>query len=363
MKLTQLETYTLGHLSLVRARTEDGAEGWGQMAPYNADISAQVFHRQVAPTVLGRDTDDVDALVDLCLEAHYKFTGSYLCRAIAGLDTALWDVKARRAGKSVCELLGGRPRAVPVYGSSMRRDIQPDAEAARMVRLRDEQGFRAFKCRVGSRMGHDADQWPGRTEQLLPALRKALGPSVSLFADANGAYTPQKAIAVGRLMEQQDLCHYEEPCPYPEIESSAEVAAALQVPVAGGEQDYSLAQWRRIVSLPAVDIVQPDICYLGGLSCTLRVARMAAEKGMPCTPHCANTSLIAVFTLHLLGAIPNAGPFMEHSIEPTPWTEGLFSPALKVRDGALAIPDGPGWGVEISRAWLEKAERKLSQAK
>ena len=87
---------------------------------------------------------------------------------------------------------------------------------------------------------------------------------------------------------------------------------------------------------------------------------MAEERGIPCTPHSANLSLVTVFTLHLVGAIPNAGPFVEFSIETTPWTDGLFTPALTVADGAVSIPDGPGWGVEIQPSWLEAAERQVS---
>jgi L-alanine-DL-glutamate epimerase-like enolase superfamily enzyme len=163
------------------------------------------------------------------------------------------------------------------------------------------------------------------------------------------------------MLHAHGVCHLEEPCPYWEIEWTAEVTGALDVPVAGGEQDYHLPQWRRIVGMRAVDIVQPDICYIGGLTRALRVARMAAEAGMVCVPHSANLSMVTVFTLHMMGAIPNAGPYIEFSIEPTPWTEGLYAPALEVRDGQVDIPDGPGWGVEVNPAWLVAAERQISE--
>jgi L-alanine-DL-glutamate epimerase-like enolase superfamily enzyme len=88
---------------------------------------------------------------------------------------------------------------------------------------------------------------------------------------------------------------------------------------------------------------------------------MAAEAGLPCVPHSANLSMVTVFTLHLLGAVPNAGPHGEFSIEPTSWTDGLYEPALEVRDGEVAIPDGPGWGVRVSPAWLDSAERRITE--
>ena len=360
-RIKSIETFARGPLSIVRVRTEDGAEGYGQIAPFNADISATVLHRQVAPNFLRRNADDLDVLVDQCIEANYKFPWSYVCRALAGVDTAIWDLRGKREGKSVSEFLGGKLRAIPAYGSSMRRDIKPAEEAERLARLRDAKGFRAFKIRIGKVCGHDQDEWPSRTEELVPAVRKAIGDGVSLLVDGNSCYTPRKAIEVGKLLEDNAVCHFEEPCPYWELEWTAEVAAALNAPVAGGEQDNDLAQWRRMILMRAVDIVQPDICYVGGLTRALRVAAMAAEAGLPCVPHSANLSLVTVFTLHMLAAIPNAGPHVEFSIEPTSWTNDMYQPSLEVRDGTVAVPQGPGWGVTVNPAWLAAAERQVSE--
>ena len=191
MRIKAIETFTRDQgTGLVRIRTDDGAEGIGQMAPSNADISAIVLHRQIAPLALGADPADIDGLVDRCMEGTYKFPGSYVCRALTGVDTAIWDLWGKLEGKSVCELLGGVPRPFPVYGSSMRRDITPEAEAERLARLRDERGYGAFKVRVGSVCGHDRDEWPGRTEALIPAVRAAIGPGARLLVDANSCYTP-----------------------------------------------------------------------------------------------------------------------------------------------------------------------------
>jgi L-alanine-DL-glutamate epimerase-like enolase superfamily enzyme len=365
MKIESIETFCNEFVGMVRVKADDSAEGWGQVSPYNADITSAVLHRQIAPHALGADALDIDALMDAIPEREHKFPGSYLCRAMAGLDTALWDLRGKLAGKSVCELLGGRPRALRVYGSSMRRDITPEDEAARLARLRDTHGYDAFKFRVGSECGHDIDEWPGRSEAIVPAVRKALGGEMALLVDANSGYTPRKAIEVGHMLEDNGVCHFEEPCPYWELDWTKEVADALDLDVTGGEQDWDLMAWRRIVSLRCVDVVQPDICYLGGLTRTLRVAEMARAAGLPVTPHSANLSLVTVFTLHMMGAIDAAGPYVEFSIEGLdyyPWQDGLYSPALVARDGKVQIPDGPGWGVEISPAWLEAARYQLSKA-
>jgi L-alanine-DL-glutamate epimerase-like enolase superfamily enzyme len=362
LKVTKLESFTRGYVSMVRLETDDGSEGWGQISTYDADISATVLHRKVASHFLGRDPADLSDIVDRCIEANYKYPWSYVCRALTGAETAVWDLLGRRAGKPVCALIGGAPRPIPAYGSSMSREIAPEDEAERLVRLRDEKGFRAFKVRVGKVNGRDEDEWPGRTEALVPTVREAVGHAVSLKADGNSCYTPPKAIEVGRLLEKNGYDHFEEPCPYWELEWTAAVTAALDMSVAGGEQDNDLAQWRRMVAMSAVDIVQPDVCYLGGLLRTLRVARMADTAGIPCVPHSANRAMVTVFTLHLLAAIPNAGPFLEYSIEDTPWTEGLYDPALDVVDGDVPMPDGPGWGVRVRPKWLEMAEVQRSEA-
>ena len=365
LKIKRIETYCNQFVGFVRVTTDAGAHGWGQVAPYNADITVQVLHRQVAPWSLGRDAFDIDALVDLIPEREHKFPGSYICRAMGGIDTALWDLKGRIEGKSVCELIGGTPRALRVYASSMKRDITPRQEAARLLELRDKFGYDAFKYRVGAECGRDNDEWPGRTEEIIPVMRRALGPDVALLVDGNSGFSPKRAIEVGRMLEDNGVSHFEEPCPYWELEQTREVREALDLDVTGGEQDCWIPTWRQMIAMRAVDVIQPDICYLGGLTRTLRVAKMAEQAGLPCTPHSANLSMVTLFTMHLLGAIPNAGKYLEFSIEGPdyyPWQDGLFvNTPFKIVEGKVNIPDAPGWGVEIDPGWLAKATYQQSE--
>ena len=365
MKISKIETFCNRFVGFVRVTTEDGRQGWGQVSPYNADITSLVLHRQVAPWSLGRDALAIDSLMDIIPEREHKFPGSYLRRAMAGVDTALWDLRGKLEGKSVCELLGGTPRPLRAYASSMKRDITPRDEALRLVRLRDKYGFDAFKFRIGAECGHDVDEWPGRTEEIVPMMRRAMGEDIALLVDANSGFSPKRAIAVGRMLQDHGIGHYEEPCPYWELEQTKEVRDALEIDVTGGEQDCSIPTWRRMIAMNAVDIIQPDVCYLGGIARTLRVANMAADAGLPCTPHSANLSMVTLFTMHLLGAIPNAGKYLELSIEGPdyyPWQDGLFvrSP-YTVTDGKVTIPDAPGWGVEIDPAWLQAATCQASE--
>ena len=366
MKIQSIETFSTQYVGFVRVTTDTGAQGWGQTSTYNSDITAQVVHRQVAPNALGHHAYDIEGLIDLIPKREHKFPGSYLSRAMCGLDTALWDLRGKIEGKSVCALLGGTPRKLRAYGSSMRRDITPKDEADRLKRLRDEKGFDAFKFRVGAEYGGDVDEWPGRTEEIVPTMRKAMGGDVALLVDANSAFSPRRAIEVGKLLQDNDISHFEEPCLYWELEQTREVAEALDIDVTGGEQDCFFPVWRRMIEMRAVDVIQPDVCYLGGMVRTLKVAAMGAAAGLPCTPHSANLSMVTMFTMHLLGAIPNPGKYLEFSIEGLdyyPWQDGLFlGDPYRVEGGNVTIPEAPGWGLEVDPAWLARAQYQKSEA-
>jgi len=364
-RIRSLETFHDQNVCFVRLTTTLSQVGWGQTSTYNADITAQIFHRQVAPWALGADASDIGGLIARVEEREHKYPGSYRCRALAGLDTALWDLHGKVAGRAVVELLGGHPGRLRAYGSSMRRDITPHEEADRLCRLRDAFGFNAFKWRVGAECAHDLDQWPGRTEEIVPAVARRLGDGVAKLVDANGGFSSDRAIGVGRLLEAEGIGHFEEPCPYWRLEETKRVTDALDIDVAGGEQDWDLATWQRMIDMRAVDIVQPDVMYMGGLWRTLQVTEAASRAGVPVVPHSANLSLVTVAAMHLLAAIGNAGRYLELSIEGAdyyPWQAGLFGgDPFAVTDGTVAVPDGPGWGVEIEPGWLDRADYLVSR--
>ena len=366
LEIVKVEKFTKPKEGVVRIQTDDGSEGYGQISPHDAEFSAIILHNKIAKHFLGEDPAHIDELVDHCIDSNYKFPWTFVCRALTGLDTAIWDLYGKIKRKPVVELLGGQVRPIAAYGSSMRRDISPEEEASRMVALRDSKGFTAFKLRVGKVTGHDKDQWPGRSEKLIPTVRKALGDNIDLMADANSCYTPPKAIALGRIMEDNNCFFFEEPCPYWELEWTAEVAKNVNVAVAGGEQDNDLAQWRRMINMNAVDIAQPDVCYIGGLTRALRVARMAHKAGKLCIPHSSNVSMVSVFTLHMLGAIPNS-KYIEFTIDGTSElareSQAMYEPQLTVVDGKVMIPNGPGWGVTFKKEWLESAKYQKSEEK
>jgi L-alanine-DL-glutamate epimerase-like enolase superfamily enzyme len=365
MKIRKLETFCNEFVGFVRVTADTGDQGWGQVSTYNADITSEVFHRQVARHALGSDAlDFADTLLTIN-EREHKYPGSYLRRATTGLDTALLDLRGKIEGKPVTSLLGGSPGKLRAYASSMKRDITPEAEALRFLRLRDRYGFTAFKWRVGAECGRDRDEWPGRTEAIVPLVARALGEGVDKLVDANSCYSPARAIELGRRLEDEGIGHFEEPCPYWEFEQTKEVADALSIDVTGGEQDCEFSAWKTMIGMGAVDVVQPDVMYLGGITRTLEVCRMAQAAGLPVTPHAANLSLVTMCTMHLLRAIPNAGKYLEFSIEEAdyyPWQYGLFlGDPYRISDGMAEVTEAPGWGVEIDPNWLDRAAYRASE--
>ncbi|WP_421695618.1 mandelate racemase/muconate lactonizing enzyme family protein [Aestuariivirga sp.] len=366
MKIRKLETFCNEFVGFVRVTSDTGDQGWGQVSTYNSDITCEIFHRQVARHALGTDALDFADTLEIISEREHKYPGSYLRRAMTGLDTALLDLRSKLEGKPVTALFGGTPGKLRAYASSMKRDITPEDEARRLCKLRDEKGFDAFKWRVGSECGRDKDEWPGRTEAIVPTVSRALGDGVAKLVDANSCYSPRRAIEVGRLLEAEGIGHFEEPCPYWEFAQTKQVTDTLSIDVTGGEQDCEFTTWGTMIGMRAVDVVQPDVMYLGGMLRSLRVAKMAEEAGLPVTPHAANLSLVTMCTMHLLRAIPNAGKYLEFSIEEEdyyPWQYDLFlGEPYRISDGRAEVTDQPGWGVEINPAWLDRAQYKASEA-
>lgn len=363
-RITRIETFCTPLIGFVRVTAEDETTGWGQVSTYNSDLTCEILHRQVAPWALGRGMDALEAVIAEIPLREHKYPGTYLCRAMAGLDTAVWDWRGKVAGKPVVSLLGGSPGPVRAYASSMRRDISPETEARRLLEQRDQHGFDAFKVRVGAECGQDRDEWPGRTEAIIPEIRKAMGADAALLVDGNSGFSPARAIDVGKMLEDHGYEHFEEPCPYWELEQTRDVTKALSINVAGGEQDWDIQQWKRMIAMRAVDIIQPDILYVGGMIRAMKVAEMGHSAGLTCTPHCANLSLVTLFTMHLLRAVPNPGLYLEFSIEGDdyyPWQRGLFiNDPYEIKAGEAIVSDAPGWGIEINPDWLVKASYKSS---
>jgi L-alanine-DL-glutamate epimerase-like enolase superfamily enzyme len=246
----------------------------------------------------------------------------------------------------------------------MKRDISASDEADRFKKLFQEKGINAFKFRIGAECGRGLDEWEGRTEDIVKTINKSLDSSVIKLVDANSCYSSSQAIEIGKLLEDNNVTHFEEPCPYWEPEQTKEVTDALTIDVTGGEQDCDIRIWKDMVERKIVNIYQPDVMYLGGLTRTLQVAKIIEEGGYVCTPHAANLSLVTMCTMHLLKAIPNAGPYLELSIEGEdyyPWQQDLFlDNPFKIENGCVTVTDKPGWGLDINPEWLNSSDYQVS---
>jgi L-alanine-DL-glutamate epimerase-like enolase superfamily enzyme len=208
-------------------------------------------------------------------------------------------------------------------------------------------------------MSKNADIPPGRTERLIPLVRAAFGKEMTLYADANSSYDVENAIRIGRLMELYDYAFYEEPCEFDRLGDTKEVADALRIPVAGGEQESSEYRFRWVIASRGLDIVQPDLHYYGGFIRSVRVARMAHAAGLLCTPHMSGSGLGYLDAAIFASVIPNPVPFTEYkgSAE-IPVTSETSS--LKVENGTVRVPTGPGFGVTIDPTFVRAATRVTS---
>jgi L-alanine-DL-glutamate epimerase-like enolase superfamily enzyme len=212
-----------------------------------------------------------------------------------------------------------------------------------LVKGIERTGAKAVKFRLGGRMNRNVDAMPGRTENLIPAVRKTLGDGIDIHGDANSSYDPPQAIKVGRILEEYKAVYYEEPCPFDHHEDTKKVADALTIPVSGGEQEYSERGFRWMIYNRGVDIVQPDLHYYGGMIRSIRVARMAALAGMPTTVHISG-GFGFVYMLHFSSCVRDIGRYQEYKRNIERYAD-WFSPKLQIRNGALTVPQGPGVGI------------------
>ncbi len=286
---------------------------------------------------------------------NYKFQGLALWVCVAAAEFAILDLLGRLNGRPVGDLLGGvLRRDINVYRASGRRGNTPEQEIAYLKQLIDETGARALKFRLGGRMSKNADSLPGRTERLIPLVRETFGPDMTLYADANSSYDVPKAIEIGRLMEANRYAFYEEPCRFDHLDDTRQVTAALNIPVAGGEQEFSEYGFRWMIRNRVVDIVQPDLHYYGGMIRSLRVARMADAAGMLCTPHMSGSGLGFLDVAHFASCLPNPTPFHEFKGD-TDIPVSCATASLKCTAGVLRVPSGPGFGVTIDPAYVREA--------
>ena len=348
-----------GH-AIVRTTSTDGAAGYA--ITNDRDYLFPLLRSRVIPFFLGKDARDLYRLVDEVYRSHqsnYKLAGIAFWDTVGWVDVSIMDMLGRIANRPIAELLGGfRRREIPIYVSSTTRETSPEEEAERLLRGMERTGATGVKFKVGGRMSRNQDASPGRSERIVPLMRKVLGDDAILYVDANGSYDVRRGIEIGRMLEDHGVAIFEEPVPFDEYENTLAVNRALpRLTLAGGEQDSSLARWRYSLIQPgAVDVVQPDIMYNGGFIRTWQVAQLAHAAGLGCAPHNPKVGAEEAHLLQFAAAVPNLYGLQEYHVDSEP-EERWYSPALEVRDGKIAVPAGPGLGIEIDPTALRKAEK------
>jgi L-alanine-DL-glutamate epimerase-like enolase superfamily enzyme len=334
-----------GKEHFLRVRSKDGAEGIS-VDNGRADVLHPIINRLVIPYFIGKDARDLEELLfGVYRESdNYKLQGLALWCPVAMVEFAILDMLGRIAARPIGELLGGVVRtSVPIYVASGRRDTTPQQEVEYLKSLIEKSGAKAVKYRVGGRMSRNADASPGRTEQLIPLSRKALGDKIAIHADANSSYDPEHAIPVGRMLEDIGAVFFEEPCPFDDFEETKRVTDALKIPIALGEQESSQARFRSMIARCVADVVQPDLFYYGGMVRSIRVARMAEVAGLPTSAHLSG-GFGFVYLLHFASCVPKIGPWQEYKLGVETYGQ-WFDPPLRVADGAITVPAGPGCGI------------------
>ena len=203
-------------------------------------------------------------------------------------------------------------------------------------------------------MSRNADAMLNRTKELIPLTRKTLGDDIAIHADSNSSYDPPQAIEVGRMLEDIGAVYFEEPCPFDRLEDTKLVTDALTIPVSGGEQEYSHWRFQWAIQNRAVDIVQPDLYYYGGMIRSIRVSRMAELRGMPTTVHISG-GFGFIYMLHFASRTPNIGRYQEYKRNIQKYSD-WFDPPLRIEDGEITVPEGPGVGIVDTKQALQGAE-------
>lgn len=340
---------------LVRVHTDEGIVGVGEAdtAPYLARTivempSSHSIARGLREVLVGEDPLQVDRLWQLMFHAsdHYGRRGAAL-HTISAIDLALWDIAGKAAGRPVSELLGGRRRDdVPVYASEVMPET-PD-EVRRIAERAAESGYTALKLGwgpLGGELAHD--------ERLVRAAREALGPERTLMLDGGRAYTVKRALELLRRVAEHDLYWLEEPLQPDDLDGYARLSERADVRIAAGEADETAAPFRRLVEHGRVDVLQPDLARCGGFTVARQIALLERTSPVEIVPHCFSSGVLVAASLHFVATLDRA-TWSEFSVADSPLVNGILAEPFALREGRLAVPTGPGLGVELDPEAIDR---------
>ncbi|WP_193187240.1 mandelate racemase/muconate lactonizing enzyme family protein [Nisaea sediminum] len=352
---------------LVEISTDEGLTGWGECFG-GGDIAfanKAIVERVIQPMVLGMDPLAREVIwhkVYNLLRDHGQ-KGMPL-QALSGVDIALWDLAGKVHGVPLYRLLGGAFRErIPVYGYGMMLQRVPDLKerfAADSAAIRDA-GYRAMKMKIGID--------PKTDVELVETVRNAIGDETGLMVDANHAYTAREAIPLGRELERLGVAWFEEPVAPEDRQGYRDLCTALDMPIAGGEGEFTRWGFRDLIRERCVDVLQPEVCGLGGITEYLKVRTLAEAHFLPIVNHVWGSAVAVATNMHLLAALPDlpgsahpVQPMLEYDTTPNRFREELLTEPLRVGEqvkesgGTVALPGGPGLGVEPDPDFLKSFE-------
>jgi D-galactarolactone cycloisomerase len=348
---------------LVEVRTDEGITGWGECFGAGAVALANrtIVEAVIQPLIQDRDPFDREAIwhhVYNMLRDHGQ-KGMPL-QALSGVDIALWDIAGKALGQPLYRLLGGRCRErIPVYGYGMMLRQVADLEArfAAEAAAIEAAGFAAMKMKVGHGVRADIG--------LVEATRGAIRPETRLMVDANHCYTTAEAFEVGRALEGLDIFWFEEPVAPEDRDGYRRLRDGLRLNIAGGEAEFSRYGWRDLLAGGCLDIAQPEVCGLGGISEYLKVLALCQSHFVPVVNHVWGSAVAVATNMHLLTALPPMpgglhpfAPMLEFDTTPNRFRDELVTEPLaiqaqvKAHGGTVAPPSAPGIGVEPDPAFL-----------
>ncbi len=356
MRITDVKTtVAFGRSIFVQVYTDAGVVGLGECSPMHAPVIANFVDTALKPLVVGMDPLEIDRVWAKMFYTRYKLgvQGAHP-EAIAGVDIALWDILGKVAGLPICKLLGGCFRdKVKMYASIGGGASMTVGQMAQKVEAALKAGFQAIKIRMDWGVARqDAD--PEKDYQMFKACKELTGPSVPLSFDANNGYSVSTAIAQGRRFERLGIWHYEEPVAQYDYAGIAQVADALDVPVAHGEHEYTRWQFRDLITQGKVDIIQPDVVKCAGITEMKRIAVLGEVYNLHFVPHQTQPTVGTAANLHVVASLLSANRPQEYTGQ-NPRLDDLFREPLVFADGHIAVPQKPGLGLEIDEAKLKAA--------
>lgn len=353
MKITDVKLIFARHYLFIHICTDEGIVGLGEAGNWGyLDATASAI-RKFIPYLIGKDPFRIEDINQNFYRSVY-FRGSVIMSAISAIDIALWDIKGKKLGVPVFELLGGRVRdKIRVYASPMSKTTNPDALVASYQELK-RQGFTAAKIFVNGPV-RSADGWDeffsGRVEEELEKVRicrEAVGPDFDFILEAHRGMTLPEAVAFGREVEKYRPMVLEDPITPDSIDSMAEVAARIHVPIATGERFINIKEFEMLLSRHAAQYIRPDVCAVGGITASKKICAIAEAHDVLVIPHNPLGPVSTAACLQLCASIPNLGiqelpEFCLNGVEDT-----MVKQPLRFENGFMPIPDAPGIGVELA---------------